>query len=247
MHGGPGESTTRAVSDQRPPQRITARTGLPSGRAVVGALLVAVSVVALFASYRQAQSPPTTSFVVAARTIAAGHRITTADLAVRTVSLPDDIATRTVADPELAVGAVAVETLHAGQFLHVDALVAITDAADDRFEVSLALPRSRAVDGRLGPGEPVDVVATIDTDGTSCTSVVVDDARVVATSGTDTDLVTGRGGTVTVTLAIDDPDAVLAAVFAADEADITLIRATAAQARPIDGAYCAPGRPAEAP
>ena len=239
---------TQAVSDPvasstdplRPERTIARRAALPSGRAVIGALLVTIAVVGLFAAYRQSQQETGVPHVVVARTVPAGDVITTADLAVRTLDL-GEIADRTFTDPSQAVGSVAVQTLLPGQLLQ-EANVLQPGAGSEgtdvgSFEISFAIDRSRALGGAIVPGEVVDVVATVDEGGTSCTTVVVPKARVVSIGAGDQEVLTSRND-FAVTLAIDSDQSVLGLVYAVDEADITIVRSTRAQDEAITGAFC---------
>ena len=58
---------------------ITPRRSLPSGRAVVGALLVTVAAVGSFVVATAGESTPDVSYLVAARPIDAGESVTVAD------------------------------------------------------------------------------------------------------------------------------------------------------------------------
>lgn len=106
----------RASVETGPSRKISRRIGLPSGRAVVGALLVTVSIVGLFASYRQSQESTGSPYVVVAATVAAGDVIEDHDLALRTLDL-GELADRTLTSKSQAIGAVAVQTFLPGQLL----------------------------------------------------------------------------------------------------------------------------------
>ena len=58
-------------------------------------------------------------------------------------------------------------------------------------------------------------------------------------AGSGDELLTSSSGSITVTVAIDDPAEVLAVVHAVDQAEVTVVRATRAQGTAIDGTYCA--------
>ncbi len=150
MHGGAAGVSSDA-DERTPPRRIVRRVGLPSGRAVVGAMLITVSVIGLFVANQRAQRAPTTTYAVVTTTVPAGTAIEAIHLRAMPMDLPDDVGARSVARIDDAVGAIAVETLHPGQLLSAAALLAPTDptAGDGgSFEVSLALDRSRALDSR---------------------------------------------------------------------------------------------------
>lgn len=159
----------------RPARSIARRPGLPTGRAVIGALLVSFAVVGLFVSYRRAQGGPTTSYVVVTSRVDTGARIDASDLTARKLDLTADVAALAVTDLEHAVGAVALAPLLPGQLLQDQAILAVglaDPAAPDPpevFEVSFAIDRSRALGGAFKAGERVDVVSTI-ADGADASS-----------------------------------------------------------------------------
>ena len=178
-----GADASEASVEARPSRSIGRQVALPSGRAVVGALLVTVAVVGLFASYRQSQEDTGSPYVVVATTVRADEVIEDADLAIRTLDI-GELLQRTLTSKSQAIGAVAVQTLLPGQLLqHANILAPGTAAsATDQlqsFEVSFALDRPRALNGDLVPGEVVDVLATIDHAGESCSTVVAPKARIV--------------------------------------------------------------------
>ena len=88
-------------------------------------------------------------------------------------------------------------------------------------------------------GDPADVVATIDQDGDTCSLVVAPRAQVVSVRG-GTDAVIASERDLTVTLALTEDSSVLGLIFAADEADLTIVRATRTQDTTIEGSFCGP-------
>lgn len=222
----------------RPGHTISRRVGLPTSRAVVGALLVTVAVVGLFAAFRRSQTQPGMPHVVVAQTVAAGQVIDESDLAIRELDL-GELTDRTYTSTAQAVGSVAVQTLLPGQLLQ-DGMVLDASAGDHDapFELSFAVDRARALSGALTPGETVDVVATLDANGASCSFVVAPRARVVAVRGGGDSEVISTSGSITVTVSVDGAQDVLGLVHAIDEADVTVIRSTRAPDRLLDGAFC---------
>ncbi|TML58120.1 MAG: hypothetical protein E6G17_12765, partial [Actinobacteria bacterium] len=79
---GAGNGAGRAVRRRR---------SLPSGRALVGGLLVAIAAVGVFGAWLSATAAPTSSYVVARHDIAPGHRVTRADLALVRLHLPPSL------------------------------------------------------------------------------------------------------------------------------------------------------------
>lgn len=243
MEAGLGEPGAEPGAQARPHRSIGRRGGLPSGRAVVGALLVTLAVVGLFASYRRSQDDTGSPYVIVASTVPAGAVITDADLAIRALDL-GELAGRTFTTKAAVVGSVAVQTLVPGQLLQEANVLPASPGTDPEadsgsagFEISFSLDRSRALDGRLVPGEVVDVLATINTSGQSCTTVVAPKARVVRIGRGDGEVLTNRTD-FSVTLAIDDADSVLGVAYAVDESDVTIVRSTRAQDVELPGTFC---------
>lgn len=228
-------SPERAI---RPGHTISRRVGLPTGRAVVGALLVTLAVVGLFAAFRRSQADTASPYVVVARTVPAGQVIAEGDLAIRSLDI-GELSDRTFTATQAAVGAVAIQTLLPGQLLQQgNVLPPGTDGSPTPFELSFAVDKSRALNGSLAPGEVIDVVATLDAGGTSCSFVVVPRARVVAVrGGGDSDVLT-TNGSITVTVSVDETADVLGLIHAVDEADVTVVRSTRAPDVAIAGAFC---------
>ncbi|MGH9184590.1 MAG: SAF domain-containing protein [Acidimicrobiales bacterium] len=199
------------------------RRGLPNGRAVLGGLLVAVAVLGVFSAYRSATSRAAQRFVVAARDVAPGTRLTAADLILRTVDLPPELAQRAATDPADLVGDVAVAPLAAGDLIQASSVVA--GNGPSRPELSFAVDADRAVNGDLAPGEVVDVLVTYGTGDTAWTEVVVRGAMVIAVDD-------GHGGALTIdgttvlTLGLPGAADVLPAAHAVRAGDVTVVRTT---------------------
>ncbi len=254
-----GERGVQLINQRRPvdqaePSTAVGRTiarlpGLPTSRAVTGALLVTLAVTGLFVASRRAHEAPGTSYVVLTSRVAAGTRLDASDLTTRRLDLAADVAALVTTDVEGALGAVALETLLPGQLLQTQAILpAGSPEADvgvgvepEEFEVSFALDRARALGGAIKPGERVDVVATITDGGDACTSAVVRSARVVRVGSDEGNGFSAGSGRITVTLAIVDSREVLGAVFAADRADATIVRSTRAGDAILSGTFCGIG------
>jgi len=233
------------VTEGRQPaaRRVVARApGVPGGRAVVGGLLVALAGVGTFASWRQATGTPDRSYAVAARTLQPGDPLTADAVRFERVDLPEGLAGgafRTEAELE---GRVLVAPVAQGELLQAGALSDQGDA-QPAAEVSVALARDLAVDGRVRTGDTVDVYATHD----GATAAVAEGVRVVAV--TESGGAFGDGRELTVTLALADPSRRVPVIHAARDGQVTLVRTThvarAAAApegdRPPGGGGSAPG------
>ncbi len=204
-------------ADDAPARRVERRVGLPSGRAVVGGLLMALAAVGTFLAYAHATADNSVEVLIATHDLRAGVLITAADVERVPVQLPDEVR-GLFGSVEAAVGRRIVAPVDAGEFLQASATVVPT-SGDESLELAVAVPASRAV-GRLAAGERVDVFSTWDG---SVTELIAVDARVLEVSDGDGSL--SGGELVTVRLALSDFDQVEALVHAQAAGDITMIRA----------------------
>lgn len=212
--------------DDAPRRALRRGLTLPSGRAVVGALLVALAVVGLFAAAGRGEPGPTSIVVVAALPVAPGQVITAEDLRTTPVTLPAELAAQTISDPDAVVGAVSLAPLAPGELVQLSALRR-GGAVGASPEVSVRLPAARALDGRIQRGETVDLVATLGPSGDACTSVIVTGAVVANTSGAGDKLLSAPDD-LTLTLALRSMDEVLATVHASDQGKLTIVRSSPA-------------------
>jgi Flp pilus assembly protein CpaB len=219
------------------------RRSVPGGRAVLGGLLVAASVVGLYYASTRADSGPRQSWVVARRALPPGARLAADDLARVPIDLPPTVAARAFHEPSELVGATLIAPLAAGDLVQATAVVAKSSAPSSR-EVTFTVPRA-TLGASLEEGERVDVVATYGTGGDAFSAVVLRQATVLALNRGNTRV--GDEGDVAVTVAVDDPNDAIALVHAAQVAKITLVRATGAT--PITGppTLFRPPSPAAAP
>lgn len=216
-----------------PVRRIAARpAGLPAPRAVVGGLLVALAGMGTFLSWQRAATTPDRAFAVAARPLSPGDAVTADAVRFEPIDLPAGVAAAAFHTPAELEGRVLVAPVGEGELLQRGV---VSDQGDTlpAAEVSLTLPRERAVDGRLAAGDAVDVYAT---DGGG-TAVVAAGVRVVAVSDAGGSL---GGGELTVTLALADGP--VRVIDAARRGEVTLVRTThMARAGGASAATAAPG------
>jgi Flp pilus assembly protein CpaB len=163
---------------------------------------------------------------VAARELAPGTVLRDTD--VRAVGLHADAAVIDTLFPASALdalrGRVVTATIGEGTLL-TRAAVRDVGAAAARRVMSFALPRARAVDGRLEPGDRLDVLA-VESD-TGRAGYVLAGAEVVAVDEQDGGPLAGAGDDVTITIAVEPADAP-PLVAALDTGTVTLVRATGA-------------------
>ncbi|MFN0026660.1 MAG: SAF domain-containing protein [Acidimicrobiales bacterium] len=210
---------------------------LPSGRAVLGALLVTVAALAAFLTARSADDQPSTSYLVATRALAPGQILSPADMASVVMELPPSQATSAFsgAQADAVVGSAARGPVAQGALLTdavleppVEGARAANTTAEYR-EISFAVPRARALLGNLVPGDRVDVVASEET----ASVVLVQQALVVAvSSGADDALVLSED--VVITLALSGADEALAVAHGAAANELTVLRSTRARDRLAD-------------
>lgn len=195
-----GSLSPPSPREVRPPRR------LPGGRAVVGGFLVAVSAVGVFAAYTSAASSPNGSYATVSVDVQAGDRLSSAELVLVPLELPDE--QRRLAFPDLGLleGAIALAPLAAGQLIQTSD-VAKPAGAPERAQISLSLDPGNALGGDpalLGEGERVAVIVTYTQGGSPQTTTVSDDAIVVRViDGRDR---VGGGAGLTVVLAVTPDD-----------------------------------------
>lgn len=199
-------------------RRIQRRVGLPSSRAVIGGLLMAVAAVGTFLAYAGATADDSVEVLIATRDLRPGQVLGSGDVQMVPVDLPDDVRGLFGA-MDAAVGRQVVAPIDSGEFVQASSTVEALDGAE-ALEVAVALPGSRAV-GRLVAGERVDVFSTW---GGSVTELIAVDARVLEVGGTGGTALAG-GELVTVRLALAEFDQVEAIVHAQAAGDLTMIRA----------------------
>ncbi|HYF46370.1 MAG TPA: SAF domain-containing protein [Acidimicrobiales bacterium] len=226
------------------------RIGRPSGRAVAGGLLVALSALSVLSVGRSGADGPGTRYVVARRAIPPGTRLAASDLETTTADVAAPVAARLFTDPEPLVGSVTLAPFAEAELIQLAAVLpraaTRTDAVPPH-EFSFALDRARAIDGDLRPGEAIDLLATYGADQGAYTVTVARSALVLDVESRSADLGQPEGLVLTVGLA--DRSTVLAVVHAAAADALTVVRSPVDPAGPdAPGApYQPPGPTAPAP
>jgi Flp pilus assembly protein CpaB len=195
---------------------------------VTGGFLVALAALGVFVAARGASQRSSHDYVVVGRDVVAGTTLTRADLTLSSMDLPEDLAARSFTDPAALVGRIAVAHLAPGDLVQASTVVG-GDAADSRVQLSIPVERARAMDGLLQPGERVDVLATYGTDGGQ-TLVVTRGAEVRRVDNGARGALATSDSTI-LTLAVADPDEVLAVTHASQAGKVTIVRSTGVQQR----------------
>jgi Flp pilus assembly protein CpaB len=209
-----------ATEARAPRRQVAPRPVLPSGRAVVGGLLLAVAVVGTFTAWQRAAGGPDTSYAVARRPLQPGEQVTADHVRLVPAELDSGSADRAFRTSDAVVGRVALGPIGEGELIQRSLL---GDAASTTplIEVSFALPRDRAVDGRLRSGDRVDVFVTYD----DHTAEVVQGAQVIGIGGSEGASLAGDLD-LTVTLGLEDGARRAELVHAVRAGDVTLARST---------------------
>jgi len=198
------------------------RRGRFSRGHVVMALAGVVGVVLSFAVLREREGE--TAVLVAAHDVRAGERVSSDDFRTARVTLtPEVLATvATAADRRRVEGRIAGTAIAAGELV-TSRTLRRRAATHGLRAMSIPIDPSRAVGGRLGAGDRVDVLFA----GQEAVSIIVADAPVLAVDAR------GRGGIgessspFTVTIAVNAPQSQLVAAAVAD-GEISLARTTGA-------------------
>ncbi len=204
------------------------RRSLPSGRALVGGLLVTMAAVVVFAAYAGANEGPSTSVVVARRDLDPGQRLGADDVEVRSVEVSSEIADRSYSDATKLIGAVTLGPVGAGELVQEGAVrlddgssTGAAEAAGPEF--SFPVDRERALAGDVRPGEEVDLLATFGSGSDATTEVLARRARILHVQEARTGTL-GSSGRLVLTVGLASDAEVVDVAHASEVAVITLVR-----------------------
>ncbi len=161
------------------------RTGrrLPSGRAVLGGLLITLAVLAVLLATRLGQDATFQDVVVARQDLAPGTVISADDVALVNIRL-DESVDFVVSDPNDVIGSVLLGPLSRLEFVQRSNLADGPPSGISGGLATVSIPvEPTLVPARLSPGEVVSVLATYDDDPT--TTVLIADRVVVLSYTTD--------------------------------------------------------------
>ena len=235
----PPPARARPDSSRGAPRRTGRRQALPSGRAVVGGFLVAVSALGVYLAWSGATQGPTEQFVVAARDLPIGTRLSADDLEVVAMDLPRSLAANAAFDDANDLdGVKVVNPIRKGELVQASALV-VAGSQADALEVSFAIEASRAVAGGLKPGEFIDVLATFGAGADTYTTTVLQGSRVLDI--TESGGALGSTDARVITLAVANADEARAVAHAVNVAKIMLVRSAPSPTKSEQGGmYRAP-------
>ncbi|MFN8050546.1 MAG: RcpC/CpaB family pilus assembly protein [Acidimicrobiales bacterium] len=199
---------------------------LPGGRAIVGGLLVAVSVLGIFATHRAATTTTLANWLVVRRPVSAGAVITADDLALAPMDLYDDTRSRALADPRSAVGRVALVPLERGDLLLRSNIVAGAGRPSTGRRVGVSLDAADALGGDLRAGDRVDIVAIASSTAPDDQSSIIVRGAMVSSVGGASDGGVGSSDRVDLNLEVPTEEAARAVVDAAAKGGVSLIAAS---------------------
>jgi Flp pilus assembly protein CpaB len=192
-------------------------------RAVGGGLLVTLALLGVSQAYARADEPPTTRYLVAARTLPPGSVLDAGALDAVPADLPSALAGRAFTDPRAVDGAVTLAPLQAGDLVLASHVRPADGAAPDGgADLSFAITADRAVAGRLQPGERVDLVASYDGVDRPARLAARDALVVAVAASSDSLLDDGTGLVLTVRVSGTAP--ALEVVQAVDHGQLTVVR-----------------------
>lgn len=212
----PSEPSTPAAEDLGGThRRVRRRRSLPGGRAVAGAFLITAAAVGVFAAYLNATAVPATEWVVATRDVPRGTVLEAGmlDTVAIDVPAPQQDAMVGADDLDAVTGRVTLGPVRGGDLLQWTTVLAVEPPAGAS-TFTFALPSSRVAHrGDLAAGDTIDVVATY----SDTTTYVARDVELLLNPA-----VTEAGTSLTV--AVADPDTVLAIANALDSAQVHVLR-----------------------
>jgi len=169
---------------------LRSKRALPSGRAVLGALLITLAALGVLFASRLGDDASIRQVVVATTDLAPGTVITEGDVATVELRL-DEQADWVIGDINQVLGNVTLGPVARLEFLQRSNIAdGLPDAMPSGVAVvSLAVPPENAP-ASISPGEIVSVLATFDNQGESITELVADRVSVLSYGATADDFAT---------------------------------------------------------
>lgn len=224
----------RVGSDPGGGLRVLPRRARANSRAVTGGLAVALAVVLVFAAWLTTRPGRPEPYAVTRVPLAAGARMSAADLTTRRLSLPPSVASSAYPATADLIGRVLAVPLRAGQLVAGPELTPIGEQPGLR-PVSVEAPSSELAD--LEPGQPVDVFLTTGSGAGAHTALILRGAEVIRVTAPGGGLLGGGGaGSDVVVLGVTDLSEVETLVAAAHAGSLDVV-----VAEPSDGSGVGPG------
>ncbi len=212
------------MNTEQPVLRVRRR--LPSGRAVLGGLLVSLAVVGVLVATQIGEDATFQDVVVARQDLAPGTVIEPAHVEQVRMRLAEN-ADWVASSSNAVVGTVLLGPVGANEFLQVSNLSegSPSSVPSGLAEVSIEIESSRAPASLLA-GELISILATTEEGGVSRTSLIADRVTVLSySSGTDGDF---SGGDTVLRLGVADGDTASAIISAAVTSDVSIVGVTGA-------------------
>lgn len=197
---------------------------LPSGRAVLGGALIVLAALGLFIAADPGTGAPTTHYLVARRSIVTGHVLTSSDVVLVAMTLPDRVAAESVPSLTTAVGAITLAPVAAGQLI-VKSQIATGARATRRPLLSFSIDADRAAGGDLRPGDRIDVLVTWDHTTDGDTELVGHDLHVIAIARPDGDAL-GQVRKLTISVNVTGGPSLIKLTRAIRSGQLTIVRTT---------------------
>lgn len=194
-------------------------------RAVAGGVLVGCAMLGVLVAPGGAEGAAE-HYLVADADLAPGAAVAASEVRRLPLRLPPALARHAVRRLDEIEGRPLRVTVPAGSLLHTGQFAAEGGAPGGGVELSVALPRRRALDGSLSVGDTLALVATYGTGTAGHTQVVADRATVLEVGEAGSGL--GADPEIGVRLQVRRSDDVLAVVHAAHADALSLVRPTGA-------------------
>ncbi len=216
-----GSHTPLPDSGQARP--VISAPNLPSTRAIVGGLLVALSVLGVIAVSRASTATTETPWVVVQRQVPAGKPLEAADLALAPMDLYGGTAKRAFSDPDLVIGQRSLVPLSEGDLLTTSLISATKTTTSEGRRLSIEVSPAQALTGTLRVGDLVDVVATPRSDAPA--AIIVRGAMVLGI-GESLEAGVGSQAGTQLTLVVGNEQEATAVIDAAARGELSLITAS---------------------
>lgn len=232
-------TTTEALANERsngvdtavpdaPGRRLGPSKRLPTGRAVVGGLLVALAALGVLWALTRGDQEPTVEYLVLSHDVQAGDILGMDDFDVTELLLPEEVDAFTLfrnstreTDPRW----IAQTPIRQGTLALVDDYRQIEGGdppAPDGWTVTVHIDQARAMNGQASANLTVDVIGTFEETARTRTEVVARSARIAQVAPT-----AQEEQTVAVHLQVDSYQTVLDLINAGAAGKLTLVDTTA--------------------